>query len=599
MPPYDGTAKQTIKAQIRSAGPLIWELVRPRWKRLACGLAFVVVSRAAAVVLPISTKYLVDDVFVRRNGHLLGLLILTILAATLIQSGASAVLTQLVAKEGLRAVAELRCKVQRHVSRLPITYFDNNNAGALASRIMSDVEGPRNLLGMGLADFFGAIFMALLSLIFLLKISPQLTVIAIASFLLFSLVSRSGFKHIRAAFRETATVQAEVSGRLTESLAGIRVVKGYHAEAHESKAFASGIHRLLATTIHSLNLMSGFGAVTALITGLASVTVMYLAARQIFASTLTIGDFVAFMVFMSLLTAPMFQLSGSATQLMEALAGLDRTQQLLCQMPEDENVGRKQPIPALNYGVVFEHVSFAYEKGERVLDDVSFEARIGTATAFVGPSGAGKSTIIGLITAFYEPSKGRILVDGFDLSTLRLESYRSLLGVVLQDTFLFDGTIRDNVAFARPDASEADILRSCRIANVDEFAECFPNKYDTVVGERGVKLSGGQRQRISIARAILVDPKILVLDEATSNLDSESEAAIQKALSYLMESRTTFVIAHRLSTVLRADQILVVQDGRIVERGTHQSLYSAHGRYHDFYSRQHHGDSAASSVQAT
>jgi ABC-type multidrug transport system fused ATPase/permease subunit len=599
MPPYDGTTKQTIKAQIRSAGPLIWELVRPRWKRLACGLAFVVVSRAAAVVLPISTKYLVDDVFVRRNGHLLGLLILTILAATLIQSGASAVLTQLVSKEGLRAVAELRCKVQRHVGRLSITYFDNNNVGYLASRIMSDVEGPRNLLGMGLADFFGAIFMALLSLIFLLKISPQLTVIAIVSFLLFSLVSRSGFKHIRAAFRETATVQAEVSGRLTESLAGIRVVKGYHAEAHESKTFASGIHRLLATTIHSLNLMSGFGAVTALITGLASVTVMYLAARQIFAGTLTIGDFVAFMVFMSLLTAPMFQLSGSATQLMEALAGLDRTQQLLCQMPEDENVGRKQPISVLNDGVVFEHVSFAYEKGERVLDDVSFEARIGTATAFVGPSGAGKSTIIGLLTAFYEPSKGRILIDGFDLSTLKLESYRSLLGVVLQDTFLFDGTIRENVAFARPDASEADILRSCRIANVDEFAECFPNKYDTVVGERGVKLSGGQRQRISIARAILVDPKILVLDEATSNLDSESEAAIQKALSYLMESRTTFVIAHRLSTVLRADQILVVQDGRIVERGTHQSLYSAHGRYHDFYSRQYYGDSAASSVQAT
>jgi subfamily B ATP-binding cassette protein MsbA len=395
------------------------------------------------------------------------------------------------------------------------------------------------------------------------------------------------FRKIRPIFRERGKINAEVTGRLTESLAGVRVVKGYHAEAEEANVFAAGVQRLLDNVLKSLTAISLMSLSATVLMGLVGATVMFLGARQIVAGTLTLGGFMSFTAFLAFLVAPMFQVVGIGTQLTEALAGLDRTQEVLHERPEDEEPRRTVSIGPIHGDLVFDRVTFAYDPGKPVLHDVSFVSTPGTVTALVGPSGSGKSTIISLIAAFHEPTEGRVLVDGIDLATVRLDAYRTQLGVVLQDTFLFDGTIRENIAFARQGASEAEVLEACRIARVDEFAAKFELQYDTIVGERGVKLSGGQRQRVSIARAILADPRILILDEATSSLDSESEAAIQEGLSYLMKGRTTFVIAHRLSTIRRAEQILVVEAGRIIERGTHESLYALAGRYYDLYTRQH------------
>jgi len=572
---------------LRSVWPLLKDLVRPRKKLLTFGFFLMVINKVCSLVLPGSTKYLLDNVIGKHQVHLLTPLVLAVLGATVTQGATSFALTQLLSKEAQRLITELRRKVQEHVGRLPVAYYDANKSGALVSRIMSDVEGIRNLIGTGLVDFIGGILVAILSLAALLYLNPLLTGLALLFILSFALTLRTAFGRIRPIFRERAKINAEVSGRLTESLAGVRVVKGYHAEASEASVFRAGTQRLLDNVLRTLTAISLMSLSATVLMGVVGATVMYVGGHQILSGTLTVGSFVSFTAFLAFLVAPMFQVVAIGTQITEALAGLDRTQEVLHERPEDEDAGRSVRIGQIEGHVVFENVNFAYDPGKPVLHEVAFESQPGTVTALVGASGSGKSTIISLIAAFHAPASGRVLVDGADLSSARLDSYRTQLGVVLQDTFLFDGSIRENIAFARPDATEEQVLEACRIAHVDEFAEKFELKYDTIVGERGVKLSGGQRQRVSIARAILADPRILILDEATSSLDSESEAAIQQGLSYLMKGRTTFVIAHRLSTIRRADQILVVEGGRIVERGTHESLYELHGRYYDLYTRQH------------
>ncbi len=579
--------KKKTSEQWKSALPLLKELVRPRRGLLAMGFFLTIIGQLCSLVLPYSSKFFIDDVVNKGQTSMLRPLILAVLGATFLQAAVSFILTQLLSKEAQRLIAELRRRVQEHIGRLSVAYYDANKSGALVSRIMSDVEGVRNLVGTGLIDFLGGILKALFALVILLKISALLTGIALLAIGGFSFGLSVAFKRIRPIFRERGKITAEVSGRLTESLAGVRVVKGYHAESAEAKVFAGGVERLLDNVLRSLTAISVMSASATTLMGLVGAAVMGVGAHQILAHQLSTGDLVSFIMFLAMLVAPMFQVVGVGTQITEALAGLDRTQEVLHERPEDEDERRTQNIGPIRGNLTFDHVTFAYDPKKPVLHDVSFAAEPGTVTALVGPSGSGKSTIISLVAAFHEPGEGKILVDGKDLSTLSLSAYRTQLGVVLQDTFLFDGTIRENIGFARPNATEEQILAACRIARVDEFAEKFEKQYETIVGERGVKLSGGQRQRVSIARAILADPRILILDEATSSLDSESEAAIQEGLAYLMKGRTTFVIAHRLSTIRRAEQILVVEAGRIVERGTHDSLYDLHGRYYDLYTRQH------------
>jgi ABC-type multidrug transport system fused ATPase/permease subunit len=571
----------------KAVWPDILALVKPRKNQLLLGLVLIVVSRLAGMVLPASTKFLIDDVLAKHRAELLVPLILAVLGATALQAGTSFWLTQLLSKSAQKLISELRCKVQAHVGRLPVTYFDVNKTGQLVSRIMNDVEGVRNLVGTGLVEFVGGLLTAFFSFFVLLKLSPTLTGLALAVVLSYTLVLRKAFTTLRPIFRERGKITAEVTGRLTESLGGVRVVKGYHAETREEEVFQKGVGRILDNVLKSLTGVSVLSLSATVLLGLVGALVMFVGGRQILNGTLKLGDFFAFTAFMAFLVAPVFQVVGIGTQLTEAIAGLERTREILSERTEDDDPRRSGSIGPISGDVSFEDVWFAYEEGKPVLRGVSFDAPAGTVTALVGSSGSGKSTTIGLISAFHTPLSGRVTVDGVDLSTARLGSYRTQLGVVLQETFLFDGTIRENVAFARPDAPEEAILHACKIARVDEFAERFPHGYETLVGERGVKLSGGQKQRVSIARAILADPRILILDEATSSLDSETEAMIQEGLGYLMHGRTTFVIAHRLSTIRRADQILVMEEGRVVERGTHSQLYAAEGRYHDLYTRQH------------
>jgi ABC-type multidrug transport system fused ATPase/permease subunit len=573
--------------RLQAVLPEVWKLMRQRRGLLALGFLLMVINRVAALVLPYSTKFFIDTVVTKHHMEKLQPLVFFVLGATLIQGATSFALTQSLSKAAQRLITELREQVQAHISRLPVAFYDVNKTGSLVSRIMSDVEGIRNLLGTGLVDFAGGVVTSGIALALLLRTSVQLTLIAVGALVCFGLVLKRAFKIIRPIFRERSKINAEVTGRLTESLGGVRVIKGYHAEQREEGIFSKGVHRLLDNVMRTLTLTSVMSLSASVLLGLVGAVTMYVGAHQIAASRLTVGGFVSYTLLLGFLVAPIMQIVGIGTQLSEALAGLERTQEIMRERPEDQDPTRTISLVDIIGRIEFQNVNFTYDGTHDVLRNISFLAQPDTVTALVGSSGSGKSTTIGLISAFYKPTKGKILVDGTDLSTVRLDSYRTRLGVVLQESFLFDGTIRENVAFSRPDATEEEILRACRIARVDEFAESFSEKYDTVVGERGVKLSGGQRQRISIARAILAEPRILILDEATSSLDSESEQMIQQGLSYLMKGRTTFVIAHRLSTIRRANQILVMEQGEIVERGTHEQLYAARGRYYDLYTRQH------------
>jgi len=580
-------SKSTKKTEIFKALPEIWQLIRPRRALMMLGFGLMIINRVSGLILPYSTKYLIDDVIGKRHFQLLYPLVGIVLLATLVQGLTSFALTQTLSKAAQKLIAELRRRVQEHVGRLSVSYYDANKTGILVSRIMSDVEGVRNLIGTGLVDFAGGLLTAVIAFAVLIRISPVMTAIAFGFLLVFGIGLRKAFKTIRPIFRERAKINAEVTGRLTESLGGVRVVKGYHAEQREHQVFSKGVERLLQNVFRTLTATSVMSLSSSTLMGIIGAIVMFMGTRQILAGKLTLGGFFTYTMFLGYLAAPLFQVVGIGTQITEAIAGLERTREVLNETPEDEDPGRTLTLPEIRGEVAFQEVTFAYEQEKTVLHDISFRAPSGTVTALVGSSGSGKSTIIGLIAAFHTPNQGKILVDSVALCTVRLESYRTQLGMVLQDSFLFDGTIRENVAFSKPDATEEEILRACAIARVDEFAEKHELKYDTVIGERGVKLSGGQRQRVSIARAILANPRILILDEATSSLDSESEGMIQEGLSYLMQGRTTFVIAHRLSTIRRADQILVVEGGRIVERGTHQSLFELGGRYFELYTKQH------------
>jgi subfamily B ATP-binding cassette protein MsbA len=567
--------------------PEIWALIHPRRGILLLGLVLTTINTLSGFVLPLSSKYLFDNVITKRQVQLLIPIVFAVIGATLLKGLTSFTLTQLLSKSAQRMITDLRKQVQAHIGRLPVSFYDANKTGVLVSRIMSDVEGVRNLIGTGLVEFVGGLMTAVIALVYLLFVNASMTLLAFAILVVFGLFLNKAFSTIRPIFRARPKITAEVTGRLTESLGGVRVVKGYHAEEREEQVFAGGVQRLLDNVLKTLTATSVMSLSGATLMGLVSAVIMFIGARHILAGTMTNGQLISYTAFLVLLVAPVFQIVAIGTQITEAITGLERTREILNEAKEDQDPRRSVTLERIDGRVAFDDVHFSYEPGKEVLHGISFVAEPGTVTALVGPSGSGKSTIIGLISAFYTPAGGRILVDGIDLSTVRLSSYRTQLGVVLQETFLFDGSIRENVAYARPNATDEEILTACRIARVDEFAESFEKKYETVVGERGVRLSGGQKQRVSIARAILADPRILILDEATSSLDSESEALIQEGLRYLMRGRTTFVIAHRLSTIRRAEQILVVQDGRILERGTHQSLYAAQGRYFELYTRQH------------
>ena len=583
----DAQAKSAKRKAAWKNLPDVWALIKPRRGLLAMGFVLMAVNRVCGLVLPASTKYFVDNVISKRQLELLTPIVLAVLGATIIQGLTSFTLTQLLSKSAQKMITELRRQVQAHIGRLPVSFYDANKTGVLVSRIMSDVEGVRNLIGTGLVEFVGGLMTAIFALAYLIHTSITMTALAFSILLVFGVGINKAFKTIRPIFRARPKINAEVTGRLTESLGGVRVVKGYHAEEREEKIFGAGVQRLLDNVLKTLTATSLMSLSGASLMGVVSALIMEFGGHKVLSGNMTLGQFFAFNVFLGLLVAPVFQIVAIGTQITEAITGLERTREILNEKKEDEADGRTISLDRITGHVMFENVSFAYDPGKEVLRDIGFHSEPGTVTALVGPSGAGKSTIIGLIAAFYTPSSGRVLVDGVDLASVKLASYRTQLGVVLQETFLFDGTIRENVAFARPEATEDEIVAACHIARVDEFAESFEKRYDTVVGERGVKLSGGQKQRVSIARAILADPRILILDEATSSLDSESEALIQEGLRYLMRGRTTFVIAHRLSTIRRAEQILVVEAGRIIERGTHESLYAAGGRYFDLYTKQH------------
>ena len=586
VPPSKPAEKRPAPS-LTKVWPLIWSLVEPRRNMLGLGFLLMIVNRVTGLVLPASTKWLIDDVIGKREVEKLLPLVGIVVAATIAQGATSFALTQLLSKEAQRLIAEMRRRVQAHISKLPVGFYDTNRTGSLVSRIMSDVEGVRNLIGTGLVEFAGGILTAVISLVVLIRLNATMTLITATVLVGFALVLNRAFVTMRPIFRERGKINADVTGRLTESLGAVRTVKGYHAEQREQNVFAEGVKRLLDNVLATLTAQSVMQLSSSLLMGIVGAIIMYVGASHILDQTLTLGEYFTYTMFLGFLIAPIFQIVAIGTQLTEAIAGLERTQEVLANRAEDDDPNRTQSLGRVTGNISFDHVDFAYEVEKPVLKDVSFESPSGSVTALVGSSGSGKSTIIGLIAAFHAPGSGVVRVDNVDLSTVRLDSYRTQLGVVLQDSFLFAGSIRENVAFSRPNASEAQIREACRIARVNEFADRFPEGLDTVVGERGVKLSGGQRQRVSIARAILADPRILILDEATSSLDSESESHIQAGLQHLMQGRTTFVIAHRLSTIRRADQILVVEDGRIVERGTHDTLYAQNGRYRDLYDRQH------------
>ena len=563
------------------------ELIARHRHRLAIGMLLMLVSRAAALVLPACSKYFIDHVVVDRQFQSLWALAALVAVATLVQTGSGLAVSQILGIAAQRAVTEMRRRVEAHVLRLPVSRFDATQTGVLISRIMADADGLRNLVGSGLVQLVGGLITALASLGFLFWISWKMTAVMLLVLLGFGGAMAVAFSRLRPIFRERNRLTAMVTGRLAESLGGIRIVKSYVAERREDLVFTRGVHQIFRTIARSIMGWSLASALTTLVIGIIGIILILMGGRAIQAGEVTLGDLAMYLLFTGLVAAPLIQIAQVGTQIAEAFAGLDRIRELLNMPTEDEEDRGRQQVPPLRGEVRFDAVSFEYVAGVPVLREVSFEAPAGTTTALVGPSGSGKSTLLGLITAFTRPTGGRILIDGLDLATLRLRDYRSYLGLVLQDNFLFDGTILENLRFSRPDATLAEVREVSRIAHCDEFIARFPEGYDTIVGERGVKLSGGQRQRVAIARAILADPAILLLDEATSSLDSESESLIRDGLQALRKGRTSFVIAHRLSTIVSADQILVLEGGRVIERGTHLELIALGGRYRQLYDKQY------------
>jgi ABC-type multidrug transport system fused ATPase/permease subunit len=561
-------------------------IILPRWKLLSLGLVLIIINRLSGLVLPGASKYLIDEVIAKGDIHLMKLLLGGVAAAIVVQSVTSYFLTRLLSVEAQYLISRLRSDVQQHIIHLPIRFFENTKSGELVSRIMTDVEGVRNLVGTGLVQLFGGVLTAVVALVLLIKISPLLTLYVIIPLSIFGLISLKAFSYIRPIFRERGKINAEVTGRLTESLSGIRIIKGFNAERQEIGNFSVGVDRLFRNVRKSLTSTSLVTSTATLLLGLATVGIMAIGGYMIIQDKLTVGDFFAFTLYLGFMIAPIVQMSNIGSQITEAFAGLDRTEEIMSNTREIDDPNRIVEVGALNGHMVFDQVSFGYEKGRNVIEQISFDSMPGSVTALVGSSGSGKTTIASLAASFLNPDTGRITIDGVDLSTVTLDSYRKQLGVVLQDDFLFEGSIRENILFPRPQAQEFELISAVKAAHVNEFTDRFEEGLDTKIGERGVKLSGGQRQRVAIARAILADPKILILDEATSNLDTESEAFIQDSLSQLMLGRTTIVIAHRLSTIRKANQILVIEKGRIVERGNHESLIELKGRYYELYTFQ-------------
>ena len=566
------------------ARALIWIYRRS----VGIGLGLMLISRAAGLVLPASSKYLIDEVLGERNAALLPKIALAAFIATVIQAITSYALSQVVSVAAQQAIAKLREDVQAHLIRLPVRFFDSTKSGVLVSRVMNDPEGIRNLVGTGLIQLVGGLVSASVAVGVLFYLNWKLTLATVAFLSVFGVGMSIAFKRLRPIFRERSVITADVTGRLTETIGGIRIVKVYTAENREKEVFAKGVDRLFKNIAATITGTSATAALSVAIIGALGVLLMMIGGGDVLSGKMTIGELVMYIFFIGLVAAPLVSIASIGTQLTEALAGLDRIRELRDMKTEDQEDASKRSVPMLQGSVSFQDVWFEYEPGVPVLKGVSFEAPAGTTTALVGSSGGGKSTLISLVMAFASPVRGQITIDGTPLGELKLHEYRQHLGVVLQDNFLFDGTVRENIAFTRPDASKESVEEVAKIAYVDEFVSRFPDGFDTIVGERGVKLSGGQRQRVAIARAILADPRILILDEATSSLDSESEQLIQEGLRRLRAGRTTFVIAHRLSTITSADQILVLEQGAIVERGTHRELLALGGRYKELYERQHH-----------
>jgi len=582
--PNDNKKKRISPAVAwRDARELIWA----HRYRLALGMLLMIVNRFAGLVLPTSSKYVIDEVVMKQRGQLLVPLALAAGGATIVQALSSFALSQILGVAAQRAITDMRKSVQEHIARLPIRYFDSTQTGILISRIMTDAEGIRNLVGTGLVNLVGSVVTALLALVVLFYLNWRLTVVTLLALGAFGGVMAFAFKKLRPLFRERGKINAEVTGRLTESLGGIRIVKAYAAEKREELVFARGAHRLFRNVARSMTAVSAVMAFSTTIVGIIGVILILIGGNDLIAGRMTLGDFVMYMIFTGLVAMPLVEIANIGTQITEAFAGLDRIREIKHMATEDAGEADRLPLAEISGEVTFENVSFEYNDSVPVLKHVSFTAPAGSTTALVGSSGSGKSTLISLVMAFNRPLEGTVNVDQRDLSSMRLKDYRSQLGVVLQDNFLFDGSIAENIAFSHPHATREQIIEASRIAHCEEFIDGFADGYDTIVGERGVKLSGGQRQRVAIARAILAEPKILILDEATSSLDSESEALIQDGLQSLRRGRTTFVIAHRLSTIRSADQILVLEGGEIVERGTHEELLAAGGRYKQLYDKQY------------